>query len=200
MISYLEQENMQSSISLDEIDQAIKKECHIFVDFGMNFIRKENPIDLDWKNAAYYFLLAYEEGNIEGAWRYGFCLYLGKGIQKNMAEGKTIIWTAAQIGSFDALWISYILFGLPSGKFELLYNNNYPAALWQESCFITNRKVQNELRRKAAESGEYVYASQYLNMLINGEIESENSEKDILLFKELLSQKFGVMRDFLKNR
>jgi hypothetical protein len=88
-------------------------------------------------NAAYYFRLAYEEGNVEGAWRYVFCRYLWKGIHKNMAKGETFIWTAAQIGSFDALWISYILFGLPSAKFEILYNNDYSAALWQESCLIT---------------------------------------------------------------
>lgn len=184
-LSKFEQQNQQISRDIQEIDETNNSEYHLFVVFGMEFIRKEKVSPKDWENAAFYFSLAANENDIEAYWRYGFCLYFGRGTKQNIDEGKKLIQIATGKQIHDAMWLSFLIFGLPREKFEKLLKAKYAGALWQESLYCTDLEKQNHLKREAANSGEFIFAYKFLEILNSIENPTSQQLDDISCFSEI---------------
>jgi TPR repeat protein len=59
-------------------------------------------VSKDVAEAAKYFKMSADQGNSEGQWRYGRCLFGGCGVPKDLAEGAKYLKLAADQGQADA--------------------------------------------------------------------------------------------------
>jgi hypothetical protein len=69
----------------------IKKCCCIFVEKGINFIRKQQRSDQYWENAVKYFKITSDAWDVEEEWIYRRCLTYGWGIEADEIVGFHLI-------------------------------------------------------------------------------------------------------------
>lgn len=199
-VNELEKENKILINALSSLSQQVPIFNIEVIQKGMNIIKEGKNL----YDAVSFFQDAAEEGNLEGMWRYGRCLYCGVGVDLDEFLGKSFLKRSSDYGNPDGMWF-YSMTLTDDIKRAVLIQKlaslKHPAGLWQYGmnlyyghCINKDEKKACESWKLAAETGEQRYLTQYLNYARKCRFGLKNDKKELAKLEKL--EKLNKRSDF----